>query len=254
MYKRQDKNIGENATRELNNYVAPEINDGSPYSFLTDIYSLGRTIEYLIDEKNLKFSNHDLFQNDLINMCNQCTKTDPNERPNISDLIDDFYSNIFSKVFENVPEIEHIKKMRKTNINKYFKYIVFISEFNHAHSLKKLGRLFEKGKYVDQDISKMIKYFTLAADQNDDDAQYYLGAIYMMGEYVDQDIEKAVYFTTLAAGQNNALAEFNLGAIYFGQQNINKAIYYLDLAAHQDHLKAQNQLGMIYYEGKYRCV
>ena len=255
MIVNEDKSIGENATRELNNYVAPEINDGSPYSFLTDIYSLGRTIEYLIDEKNLKFSNHDLFQNELINMCNRCTKTDPKERPNISDLIDDFYSNIFSKVFENVPEIEHIKKMRKTNINKYFKYIVFISEVNHVYSLINLGRLFEKGKYVDQDITKMIKYFTLAADQNDDDIQYYLGAIYMMGEYVDQDIEKAIYFTTLAAGQNNALAQFNLGILYltgkFIKQNINKSLHYFDLAAHQDHLKAQYNLGMIYYEGKY---
>ncbi|KAK8883501.1 hypothetical protein M9Y10_042593 [Tritrichomonas musculus] len=255
MIVNEDKNKDENTTRNLSQYAANEINDGSLYSFPVDIYSLGKTIEYLIDEKNLKFLNHDLFQNELINLCNQCTKKDPKERPNISDLLDDFYSNIFSKVFENVPEIEHIKKMRKTKKNKYFKYIVFISEVNHVYSLMKLGRLFEKGKYVDQDITKMIKYFTLAADQNDDDAQYFLGAIYMKGEYVDQDMEKAVYFTTLAAGQNNELAQFNLGLIYLDsgstKQNINKSLFYFDLAAKQNHLKALFFLGVIYYEGKY---
>ena len=79
-------------------YASPEISRGDPYSFECDIYSLGQMIYYIImeqrpDEQILKINDpFDGFPK-LKDIYNECTKTNPEERPKLSELILEFYDN-----------------------------------------------------------------------------------------------------------------------------------------------------------------
>ncbi|KAK8854151.1 hypothetical protein M9Y10_016708 [Tritrichomonas musculus] len=247
-------------TLDLNTdtYMAPEIFDGevTKYSFKSDIYSLGKVVEYLInqtesyhDPMKIKYQTEYSRIKQIFIKC--IDKTDKN-RPSISDLMNDFISKFQKEIF--IEGLCSNYKMHFNNLNIFSKTFQNYKA-NQPEEQIILGTIYFEGQYVTQNINKAIHYYSLAANQNHPDAQFILGVIYDEGQYVTQNINKAIHYYSLAANQNHPDAQFNLGTIYYeGQyvtQNIDKAIHYYSLAANQNHPYAQFFLGVIYYNGRF---
>lgn len=172
MIENKENNNDDNATKDFGSiYIAPEIINGENYSLSADIYSIGIMIYFILYEKSP--NQNDVcdanFPQQLLNFKDifvKCTKRNPKDRPNISQLINDFYNACFSKIHKELAEINPIQSIKSKDINKYFKYMVFVSEFKHFYSLYKLGKFYWKGKYIGKDLNKVIQYFTLSAEKN----------------------------------------------------------------------------------------
>ncbi|KAK8850219.1 hypothetical protein M9Y10_018343 [Tritrichomonas musculus] len=268
-----------------NIFIAPEVYTSNKYSYESDIYSVGKMIEYVLNEiKEIPFLN------DIIH---KCTNERSIDRPLISDIIQLFISQIqdeiqiercffnFKELFNIFGHINHLSSVYsfRYNTNKKFHYSALatsskypemsyysdINKCNHPFTLSinqvfseaqnALGLIYLNGEFVPEDITKAIHYLSLAANQNHPEAQFYLGFIYSIKEYAVFDINKSIHYLSLAANQNHPEAQFNLGFIYskniYGLFDINKSIHYLSLAANQNIPEAQFYLGIIYSTEKY---
>ena len=101
MIKYNEDLIEEERTIIIHPYSSPEIKEGQTFSYSTDIYSLGMLIYYIIfeEEPSLPKIERRLFQQEnkyksIVELINKCTNKEPNERPNIKELIKYFYKNI----------------------------------------------------------------------------------------------------------------------------------------------------------------
>ncbi|KAK8837500.1 hypothetical protein M9Y10_036497 [Tritrichomonas musculus] len=234
-------------TADINAYFNdPEVNETRHFTYKSDIYSIGKMIEYLIGQEN---------SNPQINkIIQKCTEAKSCNRPNISELISEFNStfrqqvqidnitNTFEDHFENIEIIN--SALIKYKLNR-----------NDAKSIFNIAMVFDRGEYATQNINKAIHYLLLAVNQNYDNAQYNLGFIYNEGKYITRDINKAIHYLTLAANQDYAPAQNDLAVIYYEnkyiERDINEAIHYYLLAANQNYMTAQHNLGIIYCGGKY---
>ncbi|KAK8871784.1 hypothetical protein M9Y10_007525 [Tritrichomonas musculus] len=251
------KNIEPNFEQTLDmnrdEFIAPEIYNGQrlQYSFKSDIYSLGKVIEYLINQTKTVINNRDFLQ--IEEIIRKCTDKIDINRPSISEIIHEFNAKFqFYIIYENV----------YTTYEEHFTIFDIINEMleknqknrNDPYLQLNLGNLYFSGKYVTQNVNKAIYYFSLAANQNDADAQFSLGFIYGEGEYVTRDINKAIHYYSLAASQNDPEAQSSLGLIYYEgdyvKRDIDKAIHYFTLAANQNEPQALLYLGAIRCEGR----
>ena len=237
----------ENMTKSLSHdFLSPEICEGKPFSYSTDIYSIGKIMNFLFNEE---FKTMNSYSNDLQLLVKRCIENDPKKRPVISELIDLFYINFYGKISNNGLETITIQSIEDIHSDDYLKYWVFIAENKNVVSQRKLGKMHEKGTSIPEDISKAIYYYSLASDQNDAYSQTSLGLIYGY----NNDASKSIHYLTLASNQNYSDAQFYLGVIYtegeFTQRNMNKALHYLTLAANQNNYKAQTNLGLLYSKG-----
>ena len=265
-------------------FIAPEISFQCYLSYKCDIYSLGQIIKFIFPDKN-RFSDDELHIEPIIK---KCLCENPEERPSISELIFEFYSNYYSMInmeqmsdlmketfdtlydrntamiLMNIQNIEkdseisfnlgliyHFSSIIPHDMDKTIYYYTLSSNLNNPKAQYHLGVIYYEDEYLKRDIDKSIYYFKLAANQNYASAQYNLGVIYYEGRFIPFDIDQAISYLSLAASQNHLRAQFNLGIVYFRQNKIQYAIYYLTLAANQNDLRAQFILGDIYYNGKY---
>lgn len=113
-----------------------------------------------------------------------------------------------------------------------------------------LGKLYEKGQHVPQNIAEAIRLYTLSAGQENDFAAYRLGKLYLDGEGVLKDMESAIHWLTFAADRKNQFAEYALGVLYFKEEDVPKALDYLKRSAGQGNQFAQYRLGKIYLMGE----
>ncbi|KAK8899318.1 hypothetical protein M9Y10_001631 [Tritrichomonas musculus] len=263
MIKNDDKNV-ENQTALSSIFISPELASGFDFSYSTDIYSLGAVIYFIIYgehatemliEKQLRANSDQKLYFELCKIIQKCMNSNPEKRPKTAELIDFFlciYVNEYCKSLEEEEEEERSFDFENNYALEY--YLELISETNDPKLQNDLGKIYEEGQYVIQDIDKAIHYYTLAADQNFSEAQFNLGVIYEEGQYVIQDIDKAIHYYTLAADQNFSEAQFNLGVIYdegeYVKRDIKKAIHYYTLAADQNDADAQYNLGLLYGKGK----
>ncbi|KAK8864103.1 hypothetical protein M9Y10_011799 [Tritrichomonas musculus] len=245
-------------------YIAPEVLEkDSHYSFEADIYSLGFIIYFIIMEKNPKVYDGTIFNefpvafNELINVCENCVKVNPKERPNITSIIDkvfDYSPTINSK---HITDINVKKTIKDIYNDPLFPYWMLIDEYNDSFFQKVIGITFNDDEYdISQDRKKLIFYTCLSADKNHQRSRTFIGMLFYVGQEIHRDINKMFHYLTLSADKNNEIgAQYVLGIIYSTGQiiapNINKAIHYLTLAANQNFQQAQATLGDIYYEGKY---
>ena len=231
-------------------FLAPEIKTGK-YSYECDIYSLGKMIEYIINQQKTEINSTSesdklIFNSKIEEIIKKCTNENPENRPSILDVIEEF-----SAVFQSKVQIGNYFE----TFTNHFKNLKFLSLFkkdfsNNPNVQNNLGCLFFGGIYVTRDTNKAIHYFQLASNQNLSFAQCNLGDIY----FTKKEITKAIHYLTLAATQNIPKAQFSLGVIYsdkeFNQHDIKKAIYYYSLAADQNIPEAQFNLGLIYYNNE----
>lgn len=117
-----------------------------------------------------------------------------------------------------------------------------------------LGKLYEKGQYVPQNISEAVRLYTLSAEQDNDFAAYRLGKLYLGGEGILKDVEAAIRWLTFAADRKNPFAEYALGVLYLKGEdvpkNVPKALEYLKRSAAQGNQFAQYRLGKVYLIGE----
>lgn len=62
-----------------------------------------------------------------------------------------------------------------------------------------LGRIYDVGNYVPQDLQKAAEYYLKAANLGDSLAMYNLGTMYLNGEGVDKNTDKGIYYLKKAA-------------------------------------------------------
>ncbi|KAK8836224.1 hypothetical protein M9Y10_039856 [Tritrichomonas musculus] len=255
-----------------NKFIAPEVYATNQYSYESDIYSVGKMIEHILNgKKDVPFLN---------NIIQKCTNERASNRPSISEIINKFILLTQEKV-----KIERCV----CNFKDHFTILGWISHKvspGDKMSLFGLGLNYEIGEYIKCDINKAIHYYTLADIQNYNEAQYRLGLIFLKYKNITQgnykslyyfskaaynkhlyalvyvgyfnlklDINKAIFCFSYAANQNIPIAQYYLGLIYLTDKyclfDINKAIHYLSLAANRNIPIAQCYLGLIYSKEKY---
>ena len=102
------------------------------------------------------------------------------------------------------------------------------AEQNHADAQFNLGRLYGRGKGVDQSYEEARMWFRKAAEQGDADAQFRLGFMHGLGA-------EAHTWYRRAADQGHAAAQLLLGLAYADgvgvRKNVVEALMWLNLAA-----------------------
>ncbi|KAK8842949.1 hypothetical protein M9Y10_025815 [Tritrichomonas musculus] len=261
MIKSSSINSNQNITDNFSEaYIAPEILNGESFSYKSDIYSLGKVIEFI-------FSNvcsHKFIK--IQQMFLKCISSKEEGRPSIYQLINTFYFDFFSVEFgiddlnakfnfESdiftfylfiIAEYQNANKQIRLEFINQYDYILYKDKSNNNHCLKTdYPRKYKKdSQCIQQDIRNAIHYYTLAANLNDSNAQYYLGVIYSNGEYITKDMNKAINYFILAANQNHPKAQYNLG-------NIKKGIYLITLSAMNRYKPANFLVGYFYHRGMY---
>ena len=256
MVQNSDENTNENATELFHKFLSPEILNGQSFSFSTDIYSIGKIIFYMFERefKQIKDDSDSENMLFLFNLYEKCTQKDPSKRPNIHQLIDDYYMNIYVKINNNnISEIDTIQSVENIHDNKYKYYFFWLAEQNDTISQLNLGLLYKKGDLLPRNISKALHYLSLAADKKQIDAQYKLGVLYEDDENPFKNIKKAIHYYSLASNQGDARAQVNLGTLYINGKyfpaDVDKAIHYYSLAAKQGFADAYFNLGLIHHYG-----
>lgn len=193
-------------------FIAPEISFQCYLSYKCDIYSLGQIIKFIFPDKN-RFSDDELHIEPIIK---KCLCENPEERPSISELIFEFYSNYYSMI--NMEQMSDL--MKETFDTLYDRNTAMI--LMNIQNIEKdseisfnLGLIYHFSSIIPHDMDKTIYYYKHSSNLNNPKAQYHLGVIYYEDEYLKRDIDKSIYYFKLAANQNYASAQYNLGVIYY---------------------------------------
>lgn len=117
-----------------------------------------------------------------------------------------------------------------------------------------LGRCYENGLGVNQDMAVAAQWFQLAAEQNYSEAQVLLAYCYEIGSGVPKNPQQVMNLFTRAAEAGNAEAQFNLAlnysqGLYGAPKNEAQSFYWADLAAKQGYAQAERFLGACYEFG-----
>lgn len=117
-----------------------------------------------------------------------------------------------------------------------------------------LGRCYENGLGVEQDMAVAAQWFQLAAEQNDPEAQLLLAYCYEVGAGVPKDPQQVMNLMTRAAEAGNPEAQFNLAlnysqGLYGAPKNEKESFRWANLAAQQGYGQAERFLGACYEFG-----
>lgn len=117
-----------------------------------------------------------------------------------------------------------------------------------------LGRCYENGLGVKQDMAVAAQWFQLAAEQNYSEAQVLLAYCYEIGAGVPKNPQQVMNLLTRAAEAGNAEARFNLALNYSqgtngAPKNEAESFRWASLAANQGYAQAERFLGACYQYG-----
>lgn len=143
------------------------------------------------------------------------------------------------------------------NIGQYKKTISLIQNLagdGNPRAQVLLGRCYENGLGVKQDLAVAAQWYQLAAEQNDSEAQVLLAYCYEVGAGVPRDPRAMVDLMTRAARAGNAEAQFNL-ALYYSRglyqtaKDQKESFRWAMLSAEQGYAQAQRFVGACYEYG-----
>lgn len=143
------------------------------------------------------------------------------------------------------------------NIGNYKKTISLITNLagnGNPRAQVMLGRCYENGLGVKQDLAVAAQWFQLAAEQNDSEAQVLLAYCYQIGAGVPKDPQQVMNLMTRAANAGNAEAQFNLAMNYSqgingAPKNEQESFEWAQKAANQGYAQAERFLGACYEYG-----
>lgn len=143
------------------------------------------------------------------------------------------------------------------NIGNYKKTLMLIEPLaglGNPRAQVMLGRCYENGLGVTQNMAVAAQWFQLAAEQNDPEAQVLLAYCYEVGAGVPKDPQQVMNLMTRAAMSGNAEAQFNLAinysqGIYGAPKNETESFRWASLAAQQGYAQAERFLGACYEYG-----
>lgn len=143
------------------------------------------------------------------------------------------------------------------NIGNYKKTISLITNLaadGNPRAQVMLGRCYENGLGVKQDLAVAAQWFQLAAEQNYSEAQVLLAYAYEVGAGVPKNPQEVMNLMTRAAEAGNAEAQFNLALNYSqgingAPKNEQESFRWASLAANQGYAQAERFLGACYEYG-----
>lgn len=143
------------------------------------------------------------------------------------------------------------------NIGNYRKTLRLIEPLagdGNARAQVMLGRCYENGLGVQQDLGVAAQWFQLAAEQNDSEAQVLLAYCYQVGAGVPKDPRQVMNLMTRAAESGNAEAQFNLAlnysqGLYGAPKNEKESFRWAELSARQGYAQAERFVGACYEYG-----
>ena len=143
------------------------------------------------------------------------------------------------------------------NIGQYKKTIDLVTPLANEGNPRAqvlLGRCYENGLGVAQDMAVAAQWFQLAAEQNDSEAQVLLAYCYELGAGVPKNDQQVMNLFTRAAENGNAEAQFNLAmnysqGIYGAPKNPQAAFKWAEASAKQGYAQAERFLGACYQYG-----
>ncbi|KAK8843659.1 hypothetical protein M9Y10_024722 [Tritrichomonas musculus] len=207
------------------------------HSFDTDIYHVGETIKYILDETKQIF--YTTKESDIIDkylkinkMIELCYK----KNQSISDIIDKFIS-LFKSEIGNDPTSSksqfilgifyYNRNFSISDRKKGIMYIILASRSGNRQANFAHGYLLHEGKNVKRNINEAIHYYKEASSFNNEFAKNNLGILYKHGneEEIPQRIGLLIeYFEEAIRQKNDYLSMYNLSLIYFYDQTIKQDI------------------------------
>lgn len=164
-----------------------------------------------------------------------------------------------ARAAENSAEADRILRQAWTdyNIGKYGETIRLIKPLasqGNPRAQVMLGRCYENGLGVEQDMAVAAQWFQLAAEQKDPEAQLLLAYCYEVGAGVPKDPQQVMNLMTRAAEAGNAEAQFNLAlnysqGLYGAPKNERESFRWAQLSAQQGYGQAERFLGACYEFG-----
>lgn len=113
-----------------------------------------------------------------------------------------------------------------------------------AEELYLLGKQYEEGDGVRQNLHKAIQCYKKAAEQGNAKAQYEIGECLDDGYGVDRDWMEALVWFRKSAMQGYADAQYRMGGHYYGN-NTAKALEWYKKAAKQGNVDAKEMIATI---------
>ncbi|VAX00835.1 hypothetical protein MNBD_GAMMA21-2296 [hydrothermal vent metagenome] len=83
-----------------------------------------------------------------------------------------------------------------------------------TQAMYEVGRMYERGRGVDEDVSEAMRWYIKSADGGSDLAHARLGMIYFTGQGAAQDYPKARSHLTIAAKNNDPAAQYYLAMMF----------------------------------------
>jgi TPR repeat protein len=127
------------------------------------------------------------------------------------------------------------------------------AENGYADAQLELGRAFEDGRGVPQNLSEAARWYRKAAEQGHAGAQCALGALLESGRGLPPNPAEAASWYRSAAAKGHAEAQYRLGLLCAkglgSEQNFAEAASWYRSAAEQGHGRAQLGLGSLAYLG-----
>lgn len=128
------------------------------------------------------------------------------------------------------------------------------AEQGHVPAQARLGEIYYKKKWMEQDYKEAAKWLEKAAEQGDALSQHYLAILYYKGYGVSRNYKKAIKLLRKVADKGDASAQFQLAFEYYQgkviKQNYKESIKWFRKSADQGYFLAYNFLAWIYATAK----
>ena len=165
---------------------------------------------------------------------------------NIDDAIKNIQSKEYTKAINILKQQKETKKVdcllgkayyqRHLTYTDYILAAKYLTKAKTANANYYLGKLYEKGLGVKQNINKALNYYKIS---NTKEANFALSNLYLKGKYILKNPKLAILYLKKSAKQGYDKAQYLLGKMYLkGNEALNK-----DLSKAAKWLKASTKNG-----------
>ncbi|CAI2189054.1 15411_t:CDS:2, partial [Funneliformis geosporum] len=172
------------------------------------------------------------------NLYKACWKDDPNERPNMQQVVKSLQSIICYELGIS----------NEKNESKAFEIYKQFHKKEFINGKYKLGICYYFGIGTDINKNQAFKICKNLAEKGYKKAQSSLGYLYNQGEGTKKNLEQAFYWFQKSVDDNDIVAINNLALCYYNgegiEKNVKKAFYLYQKAAKKDNIVAMNNLAL----------